>query len=294
MKNGTEITIGYVALGHSEKVFIGETRTEPRCQAKLVALKLRSVETEGMFIEPIEEVALGQLSVRGVTPAIAATADASVPRLEEPEGLEINFHPVQSLGIVRTRENKLVLAHLGEDEITLPPDTELVGVAPSPAGTFHVSAYDDATLEKFKLGYRVNGTPSPNWVALALARREKTLAERRRVQHEKDEKRRQAADRAAQEARAAQKRRAAEAMPIEMFETADSEVASRLREAYRPALVQGKKVGGKYFIEDPEDLGTEITVAVQSERQTLREQNIDPDTVFVKRREEAAEALAAR
>jgi hypothetical protein len=292
MKNETEITIGYVALGHSEKVFIGETRTEPRCQAKLVALKLRSVETEGMFIEPIEEVALGQLSVRGVTPAIAATADASVPRLEEPEGLEVDFHPVQSLGLVRTREKMLMLADLGDDEITLPPDTELVGVVPAPAGTFEVRAYDGETDERNKLGYHVNGTVPRNWVELALARRETTLNERRRVQHEKDEKRRQAAERAQQE-KAAQKQRD-EQKPVENFETTDPEVVARLREAYRFLLIHIKKSEGKYFIEDVENRGPAIASTVQTEREELRKQNADPDKVFAKRREEAAEALAAR
>ena len=299
MKTETDITIGYIALGHSEKVFIGETRTEPRCQAKLVALKLRSVETEGMFIEPIEEVALGQLSVRGVTPAIAATADASVPRLEEPEGLEVDFHPVQSLGIVRTREKMLMLADLGDDEITLPPDTELVGVVPAPAGTFEVRAYDGETDERNKLGYHVNGTVPRNWIELALARREKTLNERRRVQHEKDEKRRQAAERAEQEAKAAQMRREADAMPVEMFETKDREVASQLRSAYRLQIVQSKRAkdanGQVVFrIEDPEGHGPGIAAAVATKRKELAAQHEDADAWFERQRREADEALAAR
>ena len=70
--------------------------------------------------------------------------------------------------------------------------------------------------------------------------------------------------------------------------------ASWLREAYRPALISIKKLGVKYLVEDYEDRGKEIAAAVQAERQELRAQNLDPDRVFAKRREERAEALAAR
>jgi hypothetical protein len=65
-----------------------------------------------------------------------------------------------------------------------------------------------------------------------------------RFSAKKTRKRRQAAECAEQEAKAAQKRQA-EAKPVELFETADSEVAARLREVYRPALISIKKVGGE-------------------------------------------------
>jgi hypothetical protein len=272
---------------------VGDTRREWQRKAKIVPLKIRSVETEKVFIDPVEEIALGNFSIVGVTAASATVSDAKVPPHEEPEKLEIDFHLVQNLAILSTRENTLVLADFDDEEITLPSDTKLVGVVPAPSGTFHVSAYDDATLENFKLGYHVNGTPSPNWVALALARREATLNERRRVQHEKDEKRRLAAEHAEQEAATAQKRQA-EAKPVPVFETTDYEVTVRLREAYRPALIHVKKSGGKYLVEDVERHGQAIAVAVQAERAELRKQNADPDRVFAKRREERAEALAAR
>jgi hypothetical protein len=123
--------------------------------------------------------------------------------------------------------------------------------------------------------------------------RETTLSERKRVHREKEEKRRQAAERAEQEREAAQKREA-EQKPVEVFEINDAEAAPRLREAYSPALVRVTRLRSTYRIEDPEHRGAEINSTVQSERQALRERNMDPDRVFAKRREEHAEALAAR
>jgi hypothetical protein len=77
-----------------------------------------------------------------------------------------------------------------------------------------------------------------------------------------------------------------------MFETTALEVVARLREAYRPALVRIMKSGATYRIEDPERRGKRIAVSVQNERQELRKHNADPDRVFAKRREEAAEVTA--
>jgi hypothetical protein len=299
MKNETEVTIAHIALSRDKNMSIGENRKDIRKETKLVALKVRSVETEGFFIELVEEIALGNFSIVGITHVLVAESDASVPSLAEPEGLEINRHPVQSLGIVRTRDKKLMLAVIGDKEVTLPPDTELVGVALAPTGTFHVSAYDDSTLENFKLGYHINGTPSPNWVALALARREKTLNERRREEREKEGKRRQASERAAQEAAAAQMRREAEAIPGEMFTTKDREVAAQLRAAYRLQIVQSKRAkdanGQVVFrIEDPEGHGPGIAAAVATKRKELAAQHEDADAWFERQRREADEVLSAR
>ena len=108
---------------------------------------------------------------------------------------------------------------------------------------------------------------------------------------EKEEKRRQAAERAEQDAKAAQKRKAEE-KPVPVFETSDPEVAARLREAYRPELIDGTKSGGKYFLEDRENYGKSIALAVQYEREELRKQCIDADKYFGKKREEHSEALA--
>jgi len=152
----TSIAVAFIALGHTENAAISEKRYERHCQARLVALKLRSVETEGMFIEPVEEIALGKLSVRGVTPVSAVVSDAKVPPHDEPEKLEIDFDPVQSFGIVSTREKTLVLADLGDEEVLLPADLELIGVVPAPAGTFSVNVYDGETNDEFRLGYHIN------------------------------------------------------------------------------------------------------------------------------------------
>ena len=83
-------------------------------------------------------------------------------------------------------------------------------------------------------------------------------------------------------------------MPVEVFETNDAEAAPRLREAYSPALVRVTRLRSTFRIEDPEHRGAEIISTVQSERQALRERNMDLDGFFAKRREEHAEALAAR
>jgi uncharacterized protein (UPF0212 family) len=50
----------------------------------------------------------------------------------------------------------------------------------------------------------------------------------------------------------------------------------------------------RYLVEDVERHDKAITITVQGEREELRKQNMDPDKVFAKRREEHAEALAAR
>jgi hypothetical protein len=292
MKDETDITIAHIALSRDKDMSIGENRKDIRKEAKLVALKVRSVETEGFFIEQEEEIALGSFSIVGITPAIVGSA--SVPRLKEPEGLKIDFHPVQSLGIVRTRDKKLILAVIGDKEVTLPPDTELVGVVAAPVGAFEVTAYDSLTKQNNKLGYHFTGTVPGTWTDLALRKREAAQEEKRRRQEEIENERRQAAERAEQEAKAAQMKREADAQPVEMFTTSDPEVADRLREAYRPALISIKKVGVKYFVEDYEDRGKEIAASVQNERAELRRQNADPDKVFAKRREERAEILAGR
>ena len=134
---------------------------------------------------------------------------------------------------------------------------------------------------------------------LALQRRKTTLNERRQVQHEKEERRRQAAERAAQEAAAAQMRRKAEAMPVEMFETKDREVAAQLRAAYRPQIVQSKRAmdaNGQviFSIEDPEGHGPSIAAAVATKRKELAAQHEDADAWFERQRREADEVLSAR
>jgi hypothetical protein len=48
------------------------------------------------------------------------------------------------------------------------------------------------------------------------------------------------------------------------------------------------------LVEDVERRGKQIAIAVQNEREELRKQNVDADKYFVKKREEHAEALAAR
>src|SRR6266481_2618578 len=110
MKNETAITIGYVALEHGEEFALSEKRNETRRQARVVALKVRSIETSGFLIDPVEGVFLGKFAIRGVTPAVSASSDASVPQLQEFDRLEITFELVQNLAILSTREKKLVLA----------------------------------------------------------------------------------------------------------------------------------------------------------------------------------------
>ena len=130
--------------------------------------------------------------LRGVTPVLQSEEDTSVPRLPEQDRLEIDFHPVQILAIVRTRDNRLQLADLGEGEIDLPQDVRLLGVLPASAGTFEVTAYDSLTDENNKLGYHFNGTVPGTWVDLAQSKREAALAKQRRERAESEKERRQA------------------------------------------------------------------------------------------------------
>jgi len=50
----------------------------------------------------------------------------------------------------------------------------------------------------------------------------------------------------------------------------------------------------RYIVEDVERRGKAIALAVQNEREELRKQGVDADKYFGKKREEYAEALAAR
>jgi hypothetical protein len=299
MKNETEITIAYIALEHAEEAFVGEQRRVTQSTGRLEGLKVRAVQTEDEYIPLVQEINLGRFELRGVTPALQSAADASVPRLEEPDRLEIDFHPVQILALVRTRENRLVLADLGEGQVDLPQDIRLLGVVPAPAGTFEVTSYDSLTKQNNKLGYHFNGTVPTIWVNLALRKREAAQAEKRRRQEEIEKERRDAAEHAEQERIAAQMREAAEAMPVEMFETKDREVAAQLRAAYRLQIVQSKRAkdaNGQviFSIEDPEGHGPGIAAAVATKRKELAAQHEDPDAWFERQRREADEVLSAR
>jgi hypothetical protein len=299
MKNHTEVTVAYVALEHVEEFALSEKRNETRRQAKVVALKVRSVATGGFLIAPVEDVFLGNFAIRGVTPAVSASSDASVPQLEEFDRLEITFELVQNLAILSTREKKLVLAGINDIAVTLPQDATLVAVVPAPAGTFHVTAFDIDTDEQNELGYHINGTVPQDWNGIALRKREAALSEQRRIKNEKESQRRQASERAELEAKAAQMRREAEAMPVEMFETKDREVAAQLRVAYRLQIVQSKRTkdanGQVVFrIEDPDGYGPSIAAAVATKRKELAAQHEDADAYFERQRREADEVLAAR
>ena len=48
------------------------------------------------------------------------------------------------------------------------------------------------------------------------------------------------------------------------------------------------------LVEDVERRGKQIAISVQAEREELRKQGVDADKYFGKKREEYAEALAAR
>jgi hypothetical protein len=257
---------------------------------------VRSVQTEDEYIPLVQEINLGRFELRGVTPALQSEADTSVPSLPAQDRLKIDFRPVQILAIVRTRENRLVLADLGEGEVDLPQDARLLGVLPAPA--FEVTADDDLTQETNKLGYHFNGTVPGTWADLALRKREAAQAEEGRRQEAIENERRQAAERAEQETKAAQKRRD-EAKPVPRFETKDTEAAAQLRAAYRPQIVLSKRsqdANGKviFSIEDPEGHGPGIAAAVAAKRKELAAQHEDADAWFERQRREADEALAAR
>jgi hypothetical protein len=244
MDKPTDSTIGYIGIERTLTVSVGETRTAKQNIARIVPVKVRSIETSDEYILPVEEIVLGNFDeVRGVTSVPTPAVDVLIPRLDEPEGLEFAFESVQTFGLVRTPKSRLVLADLGQDEeIKLPLDSALVGVVPAPPGTFAVTIYDTRTDQDSKLGYHFNGTPQRNWVEIALHKRESILNERRRIQREKEEERRQIAERAQQETKAAQKREADAKKPIERFETADREVAARIREAYFSRIIHTSKV----------------------------------------------------
>ncbi len=290
--NETAVTVAFVALEHVKQSSVGENRREVRREARIVKLGLRSVETSGFLIEPVDELALGDFKIIGITPAVSAQADVDPPRFEQPDGLEFSFEPVQSLGIVRDRENTLKLAVLADQPTALPQDVELVGVVPAPVGMYAVSAYSTET-DEVQLGFAVAGTPPVDWVGIAERKRNAARAEERREREQRERERRQAEARAERESRAVQKREA-ERVLVETFETTDPEVAARLRESYGRMLVRTRRLGAKFMIEDSEGRGAEILATVQQEREELIAQGEDPDKIFERRRDEAALALAAR
>ncbi|HXP17012.1 MAG TPA: hypothetical protein VN868_07915, partial [Terriglobales bacterium] len=108
------------------------------------------------------------------------------------------------------------------------------------------------------------------------------------MRRDKDEERRQAAERAEQEPKAAQKRKDEE-VPVPTFETKDSEVAAQLRAAYRPQFVRSKRAkdaNGQvvFSMEDPERREPGVATAVAAKREEHAAQRIDPDEWFERQR----------
>jgi hypothetical protein len=80
-----------------------------------------------------------------------------------------------------------------------------------------------------------------------------------------------------------------------MFKTSDVEVVARLRDAYYPALVRVTRFkDGQISLLTPTNAGKRSPSLCRPSVRSARARGVDADRYFAKKREEHAEALAAR
>jgi hypothetical protein len=273
------ITLGFIALQRTSTEHVGEMRKQTRHSARLVPIRVRSIATDDVFVPLAEEITLSADAelvdvifrpVRGadvVLPEEKGASSDSAPTLE--------FTParIPAFGLVRTRGGKLVLADL-DGEISLPADSELVGAISAPVGTHALDVYDRSTDEMYRLGYSFPNTIQPDWIQLALDRRQQTLADRAAERREREAERRAEMEEAVRVKKEKLEREANRAKPAPTFATADKEVVYQMQEAYAAKYLRRIEVSRSapdqpYLVEDPETFGPAIAEGIAAKREEL-------------------------
>jgi hypothetical protein len=296
------LTIGFVALQRSTKESLGETRgTRDRHAGKLVPIRVRSIAVDGPFIPLAQDITLStSTSVAGVTFRPVRGAEIALPEekgtAHAAASLEFSFDRIPAFGLVRNRSGQLMLADMGIDaELSLPPDFELVGVVAAPVGTHSLSVYDKRTDELYQLGYVFPNTIQPNWVELAMSRRDQTLAERAAERRQRETEKHAELEAEARAKKAEVEASSAASQPAPTFATSDLEVVYRLKETYAARYLRPINVfrpqPGQFLVEDPENFGPSIAENVASERATYGD---EADVRFEREREARDYAASVR
>jgi hypothetical protein len=138
----------------------------------------------------------------------------------------------------------------------------------------------------YQLGYVFPNTIQPDWVQLALDRREAVLAERAAERREREAERQAEMEEAARLKKEELEWEANRAKPIPVFSTFDKEVVSQTQEAYAAKYRRPVSVSiapdHSYLVEDPENLGPAIAVNVAAKREEL---GINADAHFERERD---------
>ena len=288
------ITLGFVALQRTSTEYVSETRTETRHAAKLVPIRVRSTAADDVFVPLAEDITLSaNIAMVDVTFRPVRGADVVLPKEKETSDTldstrTIEFTParIPVFGLVRTKAGKLVLVDV-DDELSLPTNHELVGSVSAPVGTHALDVYDKKTDELYRLGYSFPNTVQPDWIQLALDRREQILAERAAERREREAERRAEVEEAARVKKEKRELEASLTKPAATFATSDKEVVYRLQELYaarylRRIAVSHSAPDQLYLVEDPENLGPAIAVNVAAKRGEL---GINADAYFERERD---------
>jgi hypothetical protein len=271
------IALGFVALQRTFDEHVGETRKETRHASRLVPIRVRSIAADGAFVSLASPIHLDSNSiVIDTTFRPVAKAEISLPgekNIGQHQTLEFDFDRIPVFGLVRTKDRQLSLVAIDtDDELTLPLGFELVGVVSAPVGTHRLKVYDRSTDDEYQLGYVFPNTIQPDWVGLALARREEVLAERAAERREREAERRAEMEETARVKKEEREREISRAKPIPTFATSDKEVVYQLQEAYaakygRRIVVTRPTPDQPYLVEDPENFGPPIAEGVAAKRE---------------------------
>jgi hypothetical protein len=281
-----EIALGFAALQSTRTESLGETRNHARHSARLVPIRVRSIATDDVFVPLAKDIVLSPgTELVGVIFRPVRGGDVVLPDQRNASPLHsLEFTParISAFGLVRTSEGKLVLADV-DGELSLPSADELVGVIAAPVGTHALDVYDPKTDEMYRIGYSFPNTIQPDWVQLALDRRESVLAERAAERREREAERRAELEAEQERERAA----ATPAKPIPTFETSDIEVVRRIRAQYNYQTIRietsGTSESLRYHVEDFNNFGPSHAAAVADEREEFARNGIDADEAFAKR-----------
>jgi hypothetical protein len=291
------IDLGYAAAQREYQTQRGESSgMQTHRTAKLVPLRVKSVAmADSDFIPLATAHSLAGYHVVGVTwRPVKGDEMISFPPAETKTGLEFHHKTIQAFGVVLTRTGQLVLLPANGLDQKLPDGSELAGTIPAPKGTHLLRAHDRVTDEEmYTLGIVFPNTVQPDWVGLALDRREKVLAEL-----EEERREREAERRAEMEAERLAKVEASKPpKPMPTFETSDIEVVRRMRSNYGYLSLNIETSGSgeslRYHVDDPNGFGPGLAAAVADERAELERANVDADAEFAKRRDRADEHARA-
>jgi hypothetical protein len=271
------IDLGYAAAQREYQTQRGESSgMQTHRTAKLVPLRVKSVAmADSEFIPLATAHSLAGCRVVGVTWRPVKEEKISLPSVETKTGLEFQHKTIQAFGVVLTNAGQLVVLPANGLEQPLPSGFDLVGTIPAPKGTHLLRVHDRVTDEEiYTLGIVFPNTVQPDWIGLALDRREKVLAELAEERREREAERRAELEEDARAKKDKLEREARAAKPVPTFATFDKEVIYSMQEAYavkyhRLADVTRSAPDQPYRIEDPDTLGPAIAVSVAAKREEL-------------------------